>query len=76
MVQGSGSRHMMAQVVWRNEALVSEQQNDCSVGKAKRRRELVGSPDAGFVAAEAVMVAMESYGEHEGARAVHKEKAA
>ena len=77
MVQGSGLRHMMAQGVWKNEALVFEQQNDCSAGKARRRREeLVGSPDAVFAAAAAAMVAMEEYGEHEGARAVYEAKVA
>lgn len=76
MVRGSGSRHMIGQAEWRQEALrMSEQRNDCSVGKA-RRREQVGSLDTEFVAAVVAMVAMEDYGEREQTRAVSEEKAA
>lgn len=76
MVRGSGPRHAIEQAEWRQEALgTSEQRDDCSVGKA-RRRELVGSRDAEFAVAVVATVAVEYYGGHERARAVSEEKAA
>ena len=74
MVRGYGSRQMIGQEEWRQEA---QRKSDCSVGKA-RRRELAGSSDAEFAAAVGATVAMEDCDEHghERARGVTEEKVA
>jgi hypothetical protein len=73
MVRGYGSRQMIGQAEWRQEA---QRKSDCSVGKA-RRRELAGSSDAEFAGAVVATVAMEDCDhEHERARGVTEEKVA